>query len=158
MNRIGVAFNHVVELVLPIPSLLPITALRVVCGALYIAFQLTIIVSGNLSFLNHLTIVPALYFFDDLQLRWIVPRSMWKRRNDALVPRRARSLVSRLLGAVRTLINVLFFALVLYLSIGPVLNMMSPGQAMNRSFDPLRLVNTYGAFGSIGRVRALLVA
>ena len=24
---------------------------------------------------------------------------------------------------------------------------------MNRSFDPLHLVNTYGAFGSVGRVR-----
>jgi len=39
------------------------------------------------------------------------------------------------------------------LSINPVLNLVSPRQAMNRSFDPLHLVNTYGAFGSIGRVR-----
>ena len=31
--------------------------------------------------------------------------------------------------------------------------MLSPRQAMNRSFDPLHLVNTYGAFGSVGRER-----
>jgi len=28
---------------------------------------------------------------------------------------------------------------------------------MNTSFDPLRLVNTYGAFGSVGRVRDEIV-
>jgi hypothetical protein len=31
--------------------------------------------------------------------------------------------------------------------------MLSRRQVMNRSFDPLHLVNTYGAFGSVSRVR-----
>jgi hypothetical protein len=31
--------------------------------------------------------------------------------------------------------------------------MVSRRQVMNRSFDPLHLVNTYGAFGSVSRVR-----
>jgi hypothetical protein len=31
--------------------------------------------------------------------------------------------------------------------------MLSPEQAMNRSFDPLQIVNTYGAFGSVERER-----
>ena len=31
--------------------------------------------------------------------------------------------------------------------------MLSPGQVMNSSFDPLDLVNTYGAFGSVGQER-----
>ena len=44
-------------------------------------------------------------------------------------------------------------ALVAFLSIGPVRNLLSSHQAMNRSFDPLHLVNTYGAFGSVGRER-----
>ena len=39
------------------------------------------------------------------------------------------------------------------LSIEPVLNLISPGQVMNTSFNRLNLVNTYGAFGSIGRER-----
>ena len=43
------------------------------------------------------------------------------------------------------------------LSIGPVLNMLSPGQLMNASFEPLHLVNTYGAFGSITRERYEIV-
>jgi hypothetical protein len=39
------------------------------------------------------------------------------------------------------------------LSLNPVLNMFSRSQRMNSSFDPLYLVNTYGAFGSVGRKR-----
>src|SRR3954462_9637172 len=39
------------------------------------------------------------------------------------------------------------------LSIRPAVNLLSPGQRMNASFDPLDLVNTYGAFGSVNRER-----
>jgi hypothetical protein len=39
------------------------------------------------------------------------------------------------------------------LSIGPVSNLLSSQQIMNTSFTPLALVNTYGAFGTVGRER-----
>src|SRR5204862_1011305 len=48
-------------------------------------------------------------------------------------------------------------AVVVILSWWPVRNMASPGQAMNASFNPFRLVNTYGALGSVGRERIELV-
>ena len=35
--------------------------------------------------------------------------------------------------------------------------MISPGQVMNSSFEPLHLVNTYGAFGSVTRDRHEIV-
>jgi hypothetical protein len=35
--------------------------------------------------------------------------------------------------------------------------MVSPNQVMNASFDPLELVNTYGAFGAVGRERMNVV-
>ncbi|HEY2568256.1 MAG TPA: lipase maturation factor family protein, partial [Candidatus Udaeobacter sp.] len=47
--------------------------------------------------------------------------------------------------------------LVLYLSVAPVLNLVSGRQLMNYSYDPLDLVNTYGAFGSVGRERDEIV-
>ena len=53
------------------------------------------------------------------------------------------------------------------LSIQPVLNLLgyhfdrngilTEGQAMNTSYDPLHLVNTYGAFGSVGRERPVII-
>ncbi len=39
------------------------------------------------------------------------------------------------------------------LSLNPVENLLSPRQAMNASFEPFNLVNTYGAFGSVSRER-----
>src|SRR5262249_12234110 len=39
------------------------------------------------------------------------------------------------------------------LSIQPVMNLFSRNQIMNTSYNPLHLVNTYGAFGSVTKVR-----
>ena len=47
--------------------------------------------------------------------------------------------------------------IVALLSIRPVANLISPNQIMNTSFDPLDLVNTYGAFGSVGSQRLNVV-
>jgi hypothetical protein len=47
--------------------------------------------------------------------------------------------------------------LVSLLSIQPVLNLLSSNQLMNTSYDPLELVNTYGAFGSVGEERLNVV-
>ena len=43
------------------------------------------------------------------------------------------------------------------LSVAPIENLLSPGQAMNTSFEPFDLVNTYGAFGSVGRERTEVI-
>ena len=48
-------------------------------------------------------------------------------------------------------------AVVAVLSVAPVRNLLSPRQAMNTSFNRLDLVNTYGAFGSVGRERREVV-
>jgi len=43
------------------------------------------------------------------------------------------------------------------LSIPVVKNLIMPNQAMNRSFNQWSLVNTYGAFGTVGKVRRELI-
>ena len=48
-------------------------------------------------------------------------------------------------------------AVVATLSYRPVANLLSRHQMMNTTFDPLRLVNSYGAFGSVTRVRREVV-
>ena len=68
----------------PLVSPRPNTALctrrlRIVAGALMLGFQLVLIASGNLSFLNWLTIVPILACFDDRALLAIVPRRARRR-------------------------------------------------------------------------------
>ncbi len=43
------------------------------------------------------------------------------------------------------------------LSIKPTMNLLSRNQAMNLSYNPFHLVNTYGAFGTVGRKRYEIV-
>jgi hypothetical protein len=62
-----------------------------------LAFQLTLILSGNLSFLNWLTIVPILACFDDGLLRRVLPRRLVRRAEQAAaaaVPSRAQGVAT----------------------------------------------------------------
>jgi hypothetical protein len=142
--RAGTLFNHVAELAAPWFVFWPRIG-RNVAGIVIIAFQIVIILGGNLSFLNWLTIVPALACFDDRAWTKIVPRSLTRRAEAA----KAAAEVSRpMLGTTWAGATV-----VALLSVQPVLNIFSRSQIMNTSFDPLDLVNTYGAFGAVGKER-----
>ena len=62
--KIGVWFNWLAEIAAPLFVFWPRVA-RHAAGVVIVLFQFTIILSGNLSFLNWLTVVPALACFDD---------------------------------------------------------------------------------------------
>src|SRR5437763_4840553 len=72
-HKFGTAWNHFIELIVPWFSFGP-RHVRHVAGALLVSFQIILIISGNLSFLNYVTIIPFLACFDDTLLRRILPR------------------------------------------------------------------------------------
>jgi hypothetical protein len=146
--QVGVWFNWLAELVAPWFAFGPRTA-RHAAGAVMVLFQLSIILSGNLSFLNWLTIVPALACFDDGFWARLLPGAL-VRKAQAAAARAEESRPMRVTAWVVT-------AVIALLSIQPALNIVSPGQVMNTSFDPLDLVNTYGAFGTVGQERLNVV-
>ncbi len=137
----SVLFTHFVELVVPFGYFGP-ALVSTVAGIFTVAFQLLLILSGNLSWLNYLTLAIAFSCFDDHFLARFIPIAA-----PALDP----------LSPVRQGVVIAWTAVVLILSIRPVLNMISPGQIMNTSFEPLNLVNTYGAFGSVTRERMEII-
>ena len=140
VHKGGVAFNHFVELVVPFVYFAP-QPYAGVAGLLTIAFQGVLIVSGNLSWLNWLTLTLCIPTLDHRFLSWlpITPPAL---HDPSLVHR----------GAIYALA-----AVVAVLSVAPTLNMLSASQIMNTSFEPFHLVNTYGAFGSITRTRYEIV-
>lgn len=186
--------------------------------------QAVLIVSGNLSFLNWLTMVPSLACFDDATVSFLFPSGPGGLKDQVLkmqeeeaqgaqlrhggwtpegtdsplprtpgcshLPRAAARLSFHLhLGRCRCLgekgavdrgpspaascpaerqagrgmqgthhrpspgcmarraVHLALGVLVAWLSVPVVLNLLSPQQVMNVSFNPLRIVNTYGAFG-----------
>ncbi|MSR84461.1 MAG: lipase maturation factor family protein [Candidatus Latescibacteria bacterium] len=147
----SVLFNHLAELVVPWFFFGP-RRLRHAAGLLTIVFQISLILSGNLSWLNYLSIVLCVACFDDAALALFLLPIQGRARSWMPAPCQIKE-EGRLR---RALLNGLVI-LILYLSIGPVLNLLSPRQAMNASFDPLHLVNTYGAFGSVGQHRPEII-
>ena len=89
IHAAGVVVNHVVEVGLPWFVFGP-RRLRIVAGGAMAAFQIILIVSGNLAFLNWLTLVPILACFDDDALLALVPRRLraWLRGRMAAPTRR----------------------------------------------------------------------
>jgi hypothetical protein len=142
--KIGVWFNWLAELVAPWLVFWPRLA-RHIAGSVIVLFQFSIMLSGNLSILNWLTIVPALACLDDAFWSALLPR--------ALVRKAAAAAGSAEPSKPMQVTAWVITGLVILLSFQPALNILSPGQVMNTSFDRLALVNTYGAFGSVGRER-----
>lgn len=142
--KIGVWFNFLAELIAPFFAFGPRLA-RHIAGIIMILLQLTIILSGNLSFLNWLTIIPALACMDDGFWNQILPIAIVDKAKTAA----ADAQPSRPMMTTAWVVTVI----VALLSIQPAFNLLSAGQVMNTSYDPLDLVNTYGAFGSVGEER-----
>jgi hypothetical protein len=146
--KIGVWFNFLAELAAPLFVFWPRMA-RHVAALVIILFQLSLIMSGNLSFFNWLTILPALACFDDQFWSKLLPKKLVQRAGAAAAIAQPSRPMIITAWAVTVIIALL--------SIQPVFNILSPGQVMNRSFNPLELVNTYGAFGTVGQERLNVV-
>jgi hypothetical protein len=146
--KAGVWFNWLAEIVAPLFVFWPRIG-RHIAGIVIILFQFTLILSGNLSFLNWLTIIPALACFDDGFLSKCLPRTLVEKAETA----RNNALPSKSMLVTAWIVT----AIIALLSVEPVFNLASPRQMMNASFDPLDLVNTYGAFGSVGQERLNVV-
>ena len=138
-HKAGVLFTHFTQLIVPWFYFAP-APLCYLAGGLTILFQVTLVLSGNLSWLNYITIVLCIPCFDDRFLAHVIHVSsrVGETANMSLPHSSAA-------GALTVV--------VLALSWRPARNLFSRRQLMNASFEPLHLVNTYGAFGAVTRER-----
>ena len=138
LHRVEVLGNHVAQLAAPFLLFTP-QPFADIGAAIMVATQLWLLLSGNFAWLNALTIALGLSVFDDSWLGHVV----------RLAPPAPLSSAPAWFAAIVLLVT----AMVVALSWWPVRNMLSRRQSMNASFNSLHLVNTYGAFGSVTRVR-----
>ncbi len=142
LHRVEVGANHVAQLVVPVALFTPQPTASVAAG-LVIVTQLWLVASGNFAWLNWLTIVLALAAVDG------------SRAADVLgLPKPPPQPAAPLWFEVLVLAFVTGVAV---LSYWPARNLFSRGQVMNYSFNRFHLVNAYGAFGSINRIRTEIV-
>ena len=140
-HRFAVLFSHFVQVVVPFGLFAPQPIASFAAG-LTIFHQLWLIISGNYSWLNWMTAVLGVAGFSDEVLRHLLPL-----HTPVLAPAPV---------VFRVVVYVVGAATVA-LSVQPVLNLISKEQMMNYSYNRYHLVNTYGAFGSVGKERYEIV-
>jgi hypothetical protein len=141
VHKGSILLTHFVELVMPWGVFAP-GLVGYLAGASMIIFQALLILSGNLSWLNYITLILCIPCFDDRILSRLIP----------LKPPEVLAV-----SGVREGILIALAIFIVILSIAPTLNLFSPRQIMNTSFEPFHIVNTYGAFGSVTRTRNEIV-
>jgi hypothetical protein len=137
LHTVEALANHATQLVVVWGLLLP-QPVTTVAAAVVLVTQGYLILSGNFSWLNWLTLVLATSVVDGRVWSWLL-------RIEPPAAQASPAWFSVLVAVVT--------AGLLALSWRPARNLFSRRQLMNASFDPLRLVNTYGAFGSVSRIR-----
>jgi hypothetical protein len=133
IHRGGVIFSHFVQLVVPFFIFFP-SPVSDIAGALIIIHQLILVVSGNYSWLNWLTIVLGFLCFTDPVSTIGGPPAEWF--FFGMIP---------------------FGIWVLILSIEPAKNLWAKRQKMNYCWNRWHLVGAYGAFGSVTKERYEIV-
>ncbi|AVZ76624.1 hypothetical protein SLUN_34850 [Streptomyces lunaelactis] len=136
LHRVEVAANHVTQLLIPVLLFTPQPVASAAAGMIVLT-QLWLVLSGNFAWLNWITITLALSAVDASLIAdppALPAPPLWYE-----------------------IVVIAVTALLLGRSYRPARNLLSRRQSMNRSYDPLHLVNAYGAFGTVGRVRQELV-
>ena len=136
IHRFEVLGNHFAQLVVPWFLFLP-QPLATLAGIVIAGTQSWLLLSGNFAWLNVISIALAISAFDDAALGRILPFHP----GPLDLP----------LGYIGVVLTVT--ALIVLLSYRPARNLISRHQIMNASFDPLHIVGTYGAFGSVTKER-----
>lgn len=124
--------------------------LRIIAGLIFLSFQSTLIMTGNYSFFNWITLIPALVLFDDRALSTVLPKRLVRKAEQAEQNKQAMKPLQHYLVYAVT-------AVLIWLSLPVLANLMSERQIMNTAFNRWSLVNTYGAFGYVGKERYELV-
>jgi hypothetical protein len=137
LHKVEVLANHFTQLVVPVLLFAP-QPVAGFAALVMIVTQCWLLSSGNFAWLNVLTITLAIPVLGDGLLHHALPFS---------APAHLAS------PAWWEGVVVAVTVLILALSYRPARNLVSRRQLMNASFDQLHLVNTYGAFGGITRVR-----
>jgi hypothetical protein len=141
LHRVEVLGNFFAQLVVPFLLFAP-QPIASIAGAIIVLTQAWLVLSGNFSWLNFLTMTLAFSAFDDRSLSLVL---------NVHTPH----LVALPLWWQVAVIAVTLVVVVL--SYRPARNLVSRRQLMNFSFDPFHLVNTYGAFGSVTKERYEIV-
>jgi hypothetical protein len=137
LHKVEVLANYFTQLIVVFGLFAP-QPVASVCALVIVVTQAWLMLSGNFSWLNALTMVIALSVIEGRYLHYLFP---FHATAQASTPDWFGGVVAAVAAGV------------VLLSYWPVRNLLSGHQRMNASFNAVHLVNTYGAFGHVTRLR-----
>jgi hypothetical protein len=141
-----------IELVVPFLMFAPRRA-RMIGGLVMAGFQVLILLTGNYTFFNYLTIAIFLWLADDAALGRVVPRSLAAPRSAADAPRFSNSLARRMAAVLAAAVLTTASLVPLFGMFGTRPVWLAPAVALARELAPLRSVNGYGLFAVMTTTR-----
>ncbi|MGH7967178.1 MAG: lipase maturation factor family protein, partial [Limisphaerales bacterium] len=155
-QKLSCGLMFAIELVAPWFIFLPRRP-RMAAGVALALLQLFILLTGNYTFFNWLTLALCLLLFDDFRLG-----RLWLREPHAIEPRHpSPSQVSTTPGRFMVISVAIIFLSVSLLQIlaafGPLPRWTSPVVAVYRWLSPFRTVNNYGLFAAMTTERPEII-
>jgi hypothetical protein len=144
LHKVEVAGNHFAQLVVPFFLFAPQPVASAAAGVIIVT-QLWLVASGNFAWLNWAAITLTFGAVGDSAVHAVFPFISLEWHSGAETP------------AWWLAVVVMVSVLLLVLSYRPLLNLLSRQQRMNASFNRWRLVNAYGAFGTVTKQRIEIV-
>ncbi len=153
VHRLFTLATFCIELILPFFIFFP-RHLRMLAGMGIIFLQILILLTGNYTFFNLLTIALCLFLFDDAALRRLVPARL-AQRSSASFARRPHSKVTRwAMGTLATLLVIMGVGQLVITLRGEV---PQPIGAVMDFLEPFQLVNRYGLFANMTTTRPEII-
>ena len=153
-HKVSIVLMFVIELLVPFLIIFP-RRIRHTGAVVLIAFQGLIILTGNYTYFNWLTIALCLLLFDDQAIRALLKRFRWSPRRRSIILQ-----VSRYTWAFTAVISCMIF----FLGATTFCMQLTRGERMPQAMikplqtvQPFRLVNTYGLFAHMTTSRPEIV-
>jgi hypothetical protein len=138
-----------IELAVPFFIFMP-RRVRMTGGLALAVLQVLILLSGNYTFFNWLTLALCLLLLDDFALRKILPHQFTARYvhsvTESLVERRLRGVAITLVAVFFVSISILQVLLPLHVLPRWTAPVVTPVVEVDRWLSPLRSINSYGLF------------
>ncbi|MDA2922186.1 lipase maturation factor family protein [Patescibacteria group bacterium AH-259-L07] len=141
-----------IQLIIPFLIFAP-RRVRFVAAGSFVGLEALILLTGNYTFFNLLTIFLCLFLLDDQALHRWVPKTLYHRYRKTKEKKKTKKRITTI--GVSTLIALIIFLNVVYIALPFVgyRRLAPPARYITKLFAPFHIVNSYGLFANMTNPR-----
>ncbi len=153
LHRLSTLATFIIELILPVFIFFP-RHVRMFAGMGIVFLQMLILLTGNYTFFNLLTIALCLFLYDDAALQRFIPARLARRSSAAFARKPPSRFARRAMGVLAALLVFTGLAQIVITLRGDV---PDPIGTVLGLIEPFHLVNRYGLFAVMTTTRPEII-